>query len=219
MGYQNGEAVGLPRCRDCIFMQGASVWGVACKLLSYRGLEVAFQKCHFWHAKVALLGGESGTFRSQKGNFWKVKVQLVYLYSVSVCLCRFAGGVLLAAEKEFHHLFHDFHFEDFHDSDVESAGDEDAGDEQQHHVPDGAGDEIGCCHDGECDEEERGDVAQYVAQTQPDESVSHDLPYAQPCDVESGIGDDHHQDAVVVEGDDDGDEDEDVEGGAPQVDV
>jgi len=62
MSCQNGEAVGLPRYRDCIFMQGVSDWGAVCKLLFYRGLWVAFQKFNFQRAKVELLGAKSSTF-------------------------------------------------------------------------------------------------------------------------------------------------------------
>ena len=83
MGCQNGEAVGLPRCWDCIFMQGVSGWSAVCKLLFYSGLGVAFQKFNFQRAKVELLGGESSTV---------IFIQCFFMF-MQVCRWGFTYGV------------------------------------------------------------------------------------------------------------------------------
>ena len=83
-----------PFRRNCIFMHEWKFEEAICKVLVFSSLCIAFQKCHFWLAKVALLGDESWTFSVQKFNFWKVKVQPYIYTSFSVCLCRACFGVI-----------------------------------------------------------------------------------------------------------------------------
>ena len=53
----------------CIFIENVMSDGMFRKFLCSMVLGAVFQKCHFWHGKVALSGTESSTLGMQKSNF------------------------------------------------------------------------------------------------------------------------------------------------------
>ena len=68
-----------------------------CKVLVFSSLCIAFQKCHFCKPKVALLGAKRGTFRTQKLDFWKVKVQRCVFIRFECIFIQFTDGYLKRA--------------------------------------------------------------------------------------------------------------------------